>query len=61
MKPSQKERAIGAVHCKKEGMLLQPFRWRCIKCVIHHKQDVHEEQQYIYMARTSNNRVIMTC
>jgi len=23
--------------------------------------DVHEEQQYIYVAQTSNNRVIMAC
>jgi len=26
--------------------------------VIHHERDVREEQQYIYVARTSNNRVI---
>jgi len=36
VKPSQKERAIGAVRCKKEGMLLKPLRWRCAECVIHH-------------------------
>jgi len=41
--------------------VLQPHRWRCVKCVIHHERDVREEQQYIYVARTSNNRVIMTC
>jgi len=58
VKPSQKERAIGAVRCKKEGMLLQPLRWQCVECVIHHERDVREEQQYIYVARTSNNRVI---
>jgi len=29
VQPSHKERAIGAVHCKKEGMLLQPLRWGC--------------------------------
>jgi len=39
-------------------VLLQPLRWRCVKCVIHHERDVREEQQYIYVARTSNNRVI---
>ena len=55
MKPSQKECAISAFHCKKEGMLLQPLCWRCVKCVIQHERDVHEEQQYIYVARTSNN------
>jgi len=58
VQPSHKERAIGAVRCKNEGMLLQPLRWRCVECVIHHEQDVREEQQYIYVARTSNNRVI---
>jgi len=43
--PSQKEHAIGAVLCKKEGMLLQPLCWRCVKsCAIHHDdRDVHEE------------------
>jgi len=59
VKPSQKERAIGAVCCKMEGMLLQPIRWRCVDCVIHHERDVREEQQYIYVVRTSNNRVIV--
>ena len=61
VKPSQKERAIGELRCKKEGMLLQPFRWRCVEYVIHHERDVCEEQQYIYVARTSNNRVTMAC
>ena len=42
-------------------VVLQPLRWRCVECVIHHERDVHEKQQYIYLARTSNNRVIMTC
>jgi len=53
--PSQKERAIGAVRCKKEGMLLQPLRWRCVECVIHNERDVRKEQQHIYVAQTSNN------
>jgi len=35
--------------------LLQPLRWHCVECVIHHEQDVHEEQYHIYMVRTSNN------
>jgi len=35
--------------------LLQPFRWRCVECVIHHERDVREEKQYVYVARTSNN------
>jgi len=44
MKSSQKERAIGVVRCKKEEMLLQPLRWHYVECVVHHEQDVREEQ-----------------
>jgi len=61
VKPSQKECAIGAVRCKNEGMLLQPLRWCCVDCVIHHERDVREEQHHMYVVRTSNNRVIMAC
>ena len=43
---------------KMSQVLWQPLRWRCVKCVIHKERDVREEQQYIYVARTSNNRVI---
>jgi len=39
-------------------MLLQPLLWRWADCVIHHEWDVCEEQKYMYVARTSNNRVI---
>jgi len=39
-------------------VLLQPLRWRCVKCVIHHERDVREEKHYIYVAPTSNNGVI---
>jgi len=28
-------------------VVFQPLRWPCVKCVIHHEQDVREEQQYI--------------
>jgi len=28
--------------------LLQPLRWRCVDCVIHHEPDVRKEQQYIF-------------
>jgi len=49
--PSHKERAIGAVRCKKEGMLLQPLRWCCVDCVIHHERDVREDQHHTYMWR----------
>jgi len=51
VKPSQKERAIGAVRCKKEGMLLQPLRWRCTECAVHHERNVREEQHRIYLWR----------
>jgi len=33
VQPSQKERAIGVVHCKNEGILFEPLSWRCIECV----------------------------
>ena len=42
---------ICVVRCKKEGMLLQPLRWCCIDCVIHHERDVREEQHHTYMWR----------
>jgi len=43
------QRAIGAVRNKKEGMLLQPLRWCCVDCVIHHERHVREEQHHTYM------------
>jgi len=58
VQPLHKERAIVVVRCKKEGMLLQPLRWCCVDCVIHHERGVRKEQKYISVARTSNNRVI---
>jgi len=51
----------GALSIKDGGViniLLQPLRWCCIDCVIHHERDVREEQKYMHVARTSNNRVI---
>ena len=27
-------------------ILLQPLRWCCFDCVIHHERDVREEQKY---------------
>ena len=51
VQPSHKERAIGVVRCKKEGMLLQPLRWCCVDCVIHHEREVREEQHHTYMWR----------
>jgi len=44
----------------KSRVLLQPLRWCCVDCVIHHERDVREEQNYLYVARTSNNRVILS-
>ena len=32
-------------------LLLQPLRWCCVDCVIHHEQDVREEQHHTYMWR----------
>ena len=58
VQPSHIEHVISVVCCKKERMLLQHLRWHCIDCVIHHKRDMGEEQHHIYVARTSNNRVI---
>jgi len=51
-------RGAAALHGLKNFRVLQPLRWRCVECVIHHQRDVREEQQYIYAERTSNNRVI---
>jgi len=50
IQPSHKECAIGVVCCKKEEMFLQPLRWRCVDCVIHHEWDMRKEQQYIQYA-----------
>ena len=32
-------------------VLLQPLRWCCVDCVIHHERDVREEQHRWYMWR----------
>jgi len=50
VKPSQEQRAIGVVHCKKEGMLLQTLCWHCAECAVHHGQNVREEKYHIYVA-----------
>jgi len=51
-------------------LLLQPLCCHCVECVIHHEQDVCEEQQYIYIyvVQTSNKSdrgvealLILTC
>jgi len=33
------------------GRLLQPLRWCCVDCVIHHERDVREEQYHTYTWR----------
>jgi len=38
------------------NIVLQPLRWCCVDCVIHHERDVREEQKYICVARASNNK-----
>jgi len=52
---------IGTVHCKMEVMFLQPLRWHCIECVIHHDGICVKNNTHIYVAWTSNNRLIMPC
>ena len=37
-------------------VLLQPLRWRCVDCVIHHEWDVREEQKYTCVVWASNNK-----
>ena len=32
-------------------VLLQPLRWCCVKCLIHHERDAREEQHHTYMWR----------
>jgi len=32
-------------------VLLQPLRWRCTECAIHHERIVREEQHDTYMWR----------
>ena len=39
-----KRRAMGAVHCKNEGMLLHPLGWRCIESVVF-VWPIHENDQ----------------
>jgi len=35
---------------------LQPLRWCCVDCVIHHERDVREEQKYVCVERASTNK-----
>ena len=36
--------------------LLQPLRWCCVDCVIHHERDVREEQKYVCVEQAGNNK-----
>jgi len=45
---------IKTLKCNLIVLLLQPLRWCCVDCMIHHEWDVREEQKYMYVARTSN-------
>ena len=56
VQPSHKESAIGVFRSKKVGMLLQPLRWCCVDCVIHHERDVREEQKYVCVERENNSK-----
>jgi len=40
--------------------MLQPLRWRCVECVIHHDRDMREEQ-HPYICGANKHLVIMTC
>ena len=44
-------RSVQFVVKRKGCMLLQPLRWCCVDCVIHHERDVREEQHHTYMWR----------
>jgi len=46
------------MHLSNTKIMLQSLRWRCAQCTIHHERNVREEQHHIYLARTSNNRMI---
>ena len=48
--------AIWSARATSGLLLLQPLRWYCVDCVIHHERDVREEQKYISVARESNNK-----
>jgi len=36
--------------------MLQPLRWCCVDCVIHHERDAREEQKYVCVEQASNNK-----
>ena len=58
VRPSQKNVRSMPVVVKRRDVVATSLCWRCVECVIHYKWDVHEEKHHIYVAQTSNNRVI---
>ena len=58
MQPWHKERAIGAVPCKKEGMLLQPLSGVALIMWFTTNGMCVKNNIIMYVARTNNNRVI---
>ena len=36
-------------------IVLQPLRWHCAECAVHHERDMRKEQDHVYVPRTSNN------
>jgi len=51
--PHQHMVFVADVHdiSNKRFVLLQPLRWCCVGCVLHHERDVREEQKYMYTWR----------
>jgi len=41
-------------------VLLQPLRWHCAECAVHHERNVREEQHHMHVAQTSNKIMIVT-
>jgi len=46
---------------KRRGSCYNHSAGVALKCAVHHERDVGEEQYHIYVAWTSNNRVIAAC
>jgi len=49
VQPSQKERAIGVVHCKNEGKFLQTLSCHCVESAIHHERDANNSGRNVYL------------
>ena len=52
MRRTTTDQDLSLVFCQmKTTVVLQPLRWCCVKCVIHHERDVREEQHHLNMWR----------